>query len=159
MKYEDTIVDKPDYVYEKGVIEIPYVITYDKNNPNSFTGSGKLGKNMGLASHGKSIEELKKRMNDAFNASIEMYEIQTKRLNRRALWLGNFKKHEKGFAFWFSSLGLGLNLVYLPDRKFPVVDKNKKPIKFIGISRAGGLVIKHLIVFGINNWKSKNKVS
>lgn len=154
MEKEETIKNESDMVIEKGVIEIPYEIIYNKNNPNSFTGSGKLGKNMGLISHGKSKEELQKRMNDAFNASIEMYQIQTKRLNRRALWLGNFKKHEKGFSFWFCSLGLGLNLVYLPDRKVPVVDKNKKPIKFIGISKAGGLVIKHLIIFGINNWKA-----
>ncbi len=156
MKHEDTIVNKPDYVYEKGVIEIPYVITYDKNNPTWVTGSGNLGKKMGLVSQAKTKEDLKNKMQDAFNASIAMCEKKSLKLSQRAIWLSNFDNRGNGFGFWFSIIGLGLNIVYNSNRKWPLLNKNKKPIKFIGINKAGGLVIKNLIIFPINNWR-KNK--
>jgi hypothetical protein len=155
MKYKDTIVNKPDYAIEKGVIEIPYEIICDKNDPTSFTGSGKLGKKMSLISQAETKEDLKDKMQDAFNASISMYETESSLLMKRAIWLSNFSNRGNGFAFWFSIIGLGLNLVYNSDRKWPLLNRDKKPIKFIGISSAGGLVIKNLIIFPINNWRKK----
>ena len=155
MKDEETIVNKPDYAVEKGVIEIPYEIIYDKNDPTSFTGSGMLGKRVGLITQGKTKEDLKDKMQDAFNASISMYERESSLLMKRAIWRSNFDNRGNGFAFWFSIIGLGLNFVYNSDRKWPLLNRDKKPIKFIGISSAGGLVINNLIIFPINNWRKK----
>lgn len=155
MKYEETIVNKPEYAVERGVIEIPYEIIYDKNDPKYFTGSGKLGKKMGLVSQGKTKEELKENMMYAFNSSISLYERQLDLLNKRAIWQSYYNKVGTGFSYWFRIIGLGMSISYSPDRTIPFRDKNKKPIKYFGINQSGGLVIGNILMFFNNAWKRK----
>lgn len=156
MKLEETIITKPEYVREVHSLEIPCDVIYDKNEPNEITISTNLGK-MGLVSQGNSIEDAKVKIKDAFDASISFYERQSELLRKRAIWISNFRKDEGGFHFWFTIIGLGLTINYFSKREIPIVDKNNKPIKFIGINRAGGLVIKNLLVFKMNAWKKNNK--
>lgn len=157
MKLEDTIITKPEYVREVHSFEIPCDIIYDKNEPNEITVSANLGR-MGLVSQAKSIEDAKVKIKNAFDASISFYERESELLRKRAIWMSNFRKDEGGFHFWFRIIGLGLTINYFSKREIPMVDKNNKPIKFIGINRAGGLVIKNLLIFKMNEWKRKNKV-
>jgi hypothetical protein len=156
MKHEETIVNIPDYVIEKGVIEIPYEIIYDKNNPTSFTGSGMLGKRVGLISQGNSKEDLHKNMLDSFNSSISMYEQESNLLYKRAIWQSNYHKFGNGFSFWFRIIGLGMSITYSPDKTVLPRDKNNKPIKYLGINKAGGLVIGNVIMFFHNAWRVKS---
>jgi hypothetical protein len=156
MEIEDIIARNTNYVYEKGNIEIPYGIVYDKNDPNKLSGFCKINDKNSIASQATSKEELQEKMKDALERNFKFYQKQSLKLNQRAIWLSNFNKHDGGFAFWFSIVGLGLNIVYSSKRAFPPRDKNNKPIKYLGINKAGGLVIKNLIIFANNSWRIKH---
>lgn len=156
MKYEETIVNEPEYVKEIHSLEIPCNVIYDKNSPEHVTISTTVGK-MRMVSQGKSIEDAKANIKKSFDASMGFYERQFSLLNKRAIWLSNYSKHGKGFSLWFKILGLGLTINYMPNRNTPFLSKNRNPIKFIGINNAGGLVIKNLLIFATNAWRTKDK--
>ncbi len=83
-----------------------------KNETKIFIASGKFNDDCSFVMHASSLTELKEKVRNAYELNGKIAVKEHKLLNQRAIWLSNFRKTENGFSFWFSIIGIGLNIVY-----------------------------------------------